>query len=131
MRRVKGGYELRDTGSTNGIMLNEAHHHVIPLLNGLNVKVGDAAFDFLLTEAECEALAMEQRTPLTTPLLKPAAFPPRELSAAPCVAPKPIPPSGGCLMTGLISIILIAVAFCIGLYLRHQKDTNRSLIEAI
>ena len=56
MRRIEGGYELRDLDSTNGIKLDGERMPVIPLRSGLSVKLGDVAFDFQLSDEECEAL---------------------------------------------------------------------------
>ncbi len=131
MHRIIGGYELRDIGSTNGIMLNEAHHQWIPLLNGLNVKVGDATFDFLLTEAECDALALEKKAEQTAPLLKPAASAFDDVPLPRYATYEPDEPSSNGFWTFSLALILITVAFFIGLHLRHQKETGGSLIDSI
>ena len=60
MRRIEGGYELRDIGSTNGIKLDGVRYEVIPLRSGATVKIGDVSFDFLLSDEESEALAREK-----------------------------------------------------------------------
>ncbi len=134
MRRIKGGYELRDLSSTNGISLNEIHHKVIPLLNGLNVKVGAATFDFLLNETEIETLELEKNAEVATLLLKPT------VPAFDSPLPAPIPQyatyeseeSGGSSFgVILLALILITVAFFVGLHLRHQKETGKLLIESI
>ena len=131
MRRIEGGYELLDVGSTNGIKLDGVRHEVIPLRSGATVKIGDVSFDFLLADEELEALARE----------KPAGPPPisRELELPPLAA-KPLPqhasyapaPSGGNGFGAvLLFVILAAAAFFAGLAVRHQKETGASLIEAI
>jgi pSer/pThr/pTyr-binding forkhead associated (FHA) protein len=60
MRRVPGGYELRDLGSTNGLKIYGARHQVIQLRNGIPVKLGDVLFDFLLTDEELTELKSEK-----------------------------------------------------------------------
>ncbi len=60
MRRVPGGYELRDLGATNGLKIYGARHHVIQLRNGIPVKLGDVLFDFLLSDEELAELKSEK-----------------------------------------------------------------------
>ncbi|NJM37861.1 MAG: FHA domain-containing protein [Akkermansiaceae bacterium] len=135
MRRIKGGYELRDLGSTNGVSLNEMHHRVIPLLNGLNVKVGDATFDFLLTEAEIETLELEKNAEVAAPLLKPANSefdrPQPSPVARQYATYEPAESSGSSFGTIFLAMTLITIAFLVGLHMRHQKETGNSLIESI
>jgi pSer/pThr/pTyr-binding forkhead associated (FHA) protein len=64
MHRIDGGYELRDMGSTNGIKLEGNEKKIISLKNGALVKIGDVEFDFVLSEDEIAALALE--TPKNT-----------------------------------------------------------------
>jgi pSer/pThr/pTyr-binding forkhead associated (FHA) protein len=123
MRRVEGGYELHDAGSTNGIKLDGVHYEVIPLHSGSTVKIGDVSFDFALSEEESEALARE-KPPEPSPITREA-----ELPAKP---PRQPTPSGGSGFGAiLIFLILAAGAFFAGLAIRHQKDTGESLIQAI
>jgi pSer/pThr/pTyr-binding forkhead associated (FHA) protein len=130
MRRVKGGYELCDLGSTNGILLDGARYNVIPLENGLDVKIGDATFEFTLTDTESETLARELKPePTITPLLKPAASFDEPFSKNDTYQPAESSSVG--FGTILIGLILISSAFLAGLYLRHQKETGGSLIEAV
>ena len=129
MRRVEGGYELHDVGSTNGIKLDGVRHELIPLRSGATVKIGDVSFDFLLTDEELEALAREkpaEPSPISRePQLPGTAKPlPQRASAAPA-------PSGGGGGATLLFVILAAAAFFTGLAVRHQKDTGASLIQAI
>jgi hypothetical protein len=130
MRRIEGGYELVDTGSTNGIKLDGVRHEVIPLRSGATVKLGDVAFDFLLATEELEALAREKPSE-TTQILRGAEESPqqriarqREQYAAPS--------SKGIDLAGILMfLILAAAAFFAGLAVRHQKETGTSLIHAM
>jgi pSer/pThr/pTyr-binding forkhead associated (FHA) protein len=60
MERVEGGFQLRDIGSTNGIKIEGERREVIPLRDGLTLKIGDVAFDFQLSEEELDALSREK-----------------------------------------------------------------------
>ncbi len=128
MRRIEGGYELHDVGSTNGIKLDGVRHEVIALRSGVTVKIGDVSFDFLLTDEEREALARE-RPSEPSPILREPELPP--LTPLPQRASS-APPSGG---TGfgamLLFLILAAAAFFAGLAVRYQKETRGNLIEAV
>ncbi len=127
MRRIEGGYELRDLDSTNGIKLDGERMPVIPLRNGLSAKLGDVAFDFQLSDEECEALAREKpaeespilREPEEAPDKKPAEAPPQ---------PEHEPVGSGVIIWFLI---LAAVAFCTGMAVRYQKDTGGSWIQGV
>jgi pSer/pThr/pTyr-binding forkhead associated (FHA) protein len=135
MCRIHGGYELRDVGSTNGIKLDGERMDVIPLRSGLTVKLGDVAFDFLLTDEELEALAREK------PAEESANRRDSTDGAADSLPPKSSPPRATPVMTSsaggggfamiLLFIILAAAAFFAGMAIRFQKDTGGSLIEAI
>jgi len=130
MRRVLGGYELVDLGSTNGIKLDGVRQEVIPLYTGADVKLGEVEFGFLLTDEELVALSREQGHTQET---APAPIAPQQQ--------KNFPPKRGiyqerkssALTFGaiLFFLILAACAFFAGLALRHQKETGKSLIEAI
>ncbi len=71
MRRVPGGYELRDLGSTNGIKIYGSRHHVVQLRNGIPVKLGDVSFDFLLSDNELAELEFEKTDSKSTEKLVP------------------------------------------------------------
>ncbi|MBK1831540.1 FHA domain-containing protein [Verrucomicrobiaceae bacterium R5-34] len=58
--RLKGGFVLRDNGSTNGIKLNGKREEVITLTNGMVVEIGDVPMAFTLTEEECDQLTAER-----------------------------------------------------------------------
>ena len=139
MERIDGGYQLRDVGSTNGIKLDGEKKEIIPLRHGLSVKIGDVAFDFTLTDDEREALAREkpaQESPIIREM-------PGEGAKKAVVKPAPAPvarqqviyetqpsASASFFMT-LFFLILAAGAFYLGLHVRHQKDTGRSLLHDI
>lgn len=59
MRRVKGGYELVDTGSTNGIKIDGIRRQTVVLHTGMTVKLGEVEFGFSLSEEELAELAAE------------------------------------------------------------------------
>jgi len=130
MRRIEGGYELIDIGSTNGIKLDGVRQQVIPLRSGATVKLGDVAFDFLLTDEEREALARE-RPPEESPILREYEEKPQERIAKQR-ALQAAPSSKGFDLAGvLMFLILAAAAFFAGLAVRYQKDTSTSLISAM
>ena len=131
MRRIDGGYELRDLGSTNGIKLNDERRDVIQLRNGLPVKLGDVEFDFLLTDEEMDTLALERAAndlPMDLPPLKdlPLDTPESDLDLEPDEVR-----GGGGIGALLVFLILAALAFGTGMAIRFQKDTGDSLLDAI
>jgi len=130
MKRVAGGYELWDLGSTNGIKLDGERHEMIPLHSGISVKLGDVAFDFVLSDEEQEALAREQADG-ESPIIREEEAP-AELAASDEVPESPVARSGGCgVGIVLLLIILATAAFVAGMAIRFQKETGGSLIDAI
>ncbi len=129
MRRVEGGYELHDAGSTNGIKLDGVRYEVISLRSGATVKIGDVSFDFQLNDEESEALARE-KPPEPSPITREAELPTTP-SARPVAAAASSASGGSGFGATLILLVLAAAAFFAGLAIRHQKDTGGSLIEAI
>lgn len=130
MHRIEGGYELRDVGSTNGIKLDGERYDVIPLRTGAAVTIGDVAFDFVLTDEENETLSHERR----------ASLPPISRDDTPVISGKPTPkrvtyvqtkPEGSGFGAMVLFLILAALAFFGGLFIRHQKETGGNLIDAI
>jgi len=128
MRRIDGGYELRDLDSTNGIKLDGERMPVIALRSGLSVKLGDVAFDFQLSDEEHEVLGRE----------KPAE--PSPVSREPEQAPeKPVQErrreiknhGGSGFGSILWFLILAATAFCIGMAVRFGNETGGSWINAV
>ncbi len=134
MRRVEGGYELRDLSSTNGIKLNGERREVIPLRSGMSLNIGDVTFDFQLTDEELEALHKEKPAEKSTEpeddaiVLPSKPAPRREVPSV--VGGGPGGGGGGIGMI-LLFIILAAAAFFAGLAVRFQKETGGSLLDAI
>ena len=133
MHRIKGGYELRDIGSTNGIKLDGERYEVIPLRSGATVKIGDVSFDFMLSDEEREALARE-KPPEQSPISREAELPPLPPSPSPLPPPRqatyvPVTSGGGGFGAMLLFLILAAAAFFAGLAVRYQKDTGGSLVD--
>ncbi len=139
MERIDGGYQLRDLGSTNGIKLDGERKEIIPLRHGLTVKVGDVSFDFTLTEEEREALARE-KPPQESPLVRETPEAPKKGSLKPppggAVRQQVIyesqPSASASFFMTLFFLILAALAFWLGLDLRHRQDPKnggRSLME--
>ena len=139
MVRIKGGYELRDTGSTNGIKLDGNRQEVIELRNGLAVTLGDVVFEFLLTDEERETLQRESPEPW--PIDDFADVKSSELedeNENSNSAPQKARPAaaaahggGGGFAMILLFLILAAAAFFTGMAVRYQKDTGSSLLDAI
>jgi predicted component of type VI protein secretion system len=144
MERIDGGYQLRDLGSTNGIKLEGIQKEIIPLRHGLSVKIGDVAFDFTLTEEEREALARE-KPPVESPIIKEdssaaaaaAGGSPRRAANAPGAGPQRVvirssqPSAAASFFMTLLFLVLAAGAFFVGLTVRHEKETGRSLLDDI
>ena len=140
MERVKGGYELRDLGSTNGTKLNGKARDVIELFDGAPVKIGDVEFGFTLTPEEIAEMAKEGSA--DSPIIKEeeeeSAEPRRQKEKRRPAQPSRPPvvvsqPGGGAsfLMT-MIFLILAALSFFIGMGIRYSKETGRqSLLQDI
>lgn len=129
MRRVEGGYELRDLGSTNGLKVDGERESVVGLQSGMTVKLGDVAFDFQLSDEELEALASENPAGDEDGLQEESNSPARP-AASPAAGPALAGGGGGFGMIVLF-LILAAAAFFAGMAVHYQKDTGGSLIDAI
>lgn len=126
LRRIDGGYELRDLGSTNGSKYLGERHDTIPLRSGMTVHVGDVELEFTLSDEELAKLFKEAPSGLADDRIDQAAR--REAGpASSMTAGKP--------RAGFGSLFVMAVmafaAFFAGLAIRHQKDTGNSLIDAM
>ena len=132
MRRIEGGYELRDMDSTNGIKLDGERMPVIPLRSGLSVKLGDVAFDFLLSEEALEALARE-KPPEESPILREPEEAPRRKPAAAHHHHHHAEPEHATVGGGTIFwfLVLAVIAFCIGMSIRYQKETGGSWLQGV
>ena len=150
MHRVKGGYELADLGSTNGIKFDDIRQQKISLRSGMSVKLGDVAFDFTLTEEELETLGHEKPVS-ASPVIKEFLMEEEE-DEKPIVRKKPkskrepepkddpepisrrqtyVSSSGS--NFGMIALFLVmaAAAFFVGMAIRHEKETGETLIKAM
>lgn len=136
MRRVEGGYELGDLGSTNGIKYNGNRQRTITLRSGMTVMLGDVEFDFSLTEEELAVIGQErpQLPPISkqsedvVPVTREEVINEPEKSSHREVVRE----SGGAGF-GMILLFLILAAGCFvaGLSIRHEKETGESLFDAI
>lgn len=140
MRRVEGGYQLDDLGSTNGIKYNGDRMRIIPLRSGMTVKMGDVSFDFSLSEEELDIIGLEK--PISgSPVVKENELPPlpKQLEESPERKPESSAASqtprsqssGGGLGMIMLFLILAGAAFFVGLSVRHQKETGAPLWKAI
>jgi pSer/pThr/pTyr-binding forkhead associated (FHA) protein len=127
MRRREGGYELRDMESTNGIKLDGERMSVIPLRSGLSVKLGDVAFDFQLSDEECEALEREKPAEESPILREPEEAPHQKVSSANSQSEEANPKRWPIIWF----VILAAMAFFVGMAVRYEKETGGSWIQAV
>lgn len=128
MHRIEGGYELRDMDSTNGIKLDGERMPVIPLQSGLSVKLGDVAFDFQLSDEECEALEREKPAVESPVFYEPEEVPRKKVKAVYHPQPEVALPERGPIVWFLIFAL---VAFCTGMAIRYQKETGSSWVRAV
>lgn len=140
MRRILGGYELHDLGSTNGVKQDGVRYPHVPLFHGSTAFLGDVAFDFSLTDEEQAFLASEIPA---EPGVVHVPVPDAPISTQPmahAVKPRPIPKrqvirveedGGGGLLAAILLIIFATVAFGIGVGIRHQKETGGSILDHI
>jgi len=141
MRRVLGGYELHDLGSTNGVKQDGVRYPYVPLYHGSTVFLGDVAFDFSLTDEEQAVLASEiPADPGYVHVPVPDAPISTQPMAQASVKPRPIPKrqvirveedGGGGFLAAILLIIFATVAFGIGVGIRHQKDTGGNILDHI
>jgi pSer/pThr/pTyr-binding forkhead associated (FHA) protein len=130
MRRVEGGFELADLQSTNGIKLDGERRELVSLHNGISLKMGDVTFDFLLTSEELEALESENAAPKLPPLPEPEPVSAAETSSGQKhknQQPAHQPSSGGLIWL----LILILIAFCVGMAIRFNKETGGNWFKAV
>jgi pSer/pThr/pTyr-binding forkhead associated (FHA) protein len=138
MERIPGGYQLRDLDSTNGTKLDGNRLPTIALIDGRMVKLGDVSFDFSLTDEEKESLALEKpaaeskiiaENPEKKLLQAPHRGPVRRPSPAPATMASANPTHS--FLTMLVFLVLAALAFYVGLSIRHEKETHQSLMQSM
>jgi pSer/pThr/pTyr-binding forkhead associated (FHA) protein len=138
MERIKGGYQLRDLGSTNGTKLDGETCEIVSLFDGAPVYIGDVSFGFTLTPEEQADLAAEGRSHSSIAIEdEPEELvkkPRRKRESAPHPRPPAVsqPPSGAAsFMMTMLFLLLAAASFYVGLSIRHSKETGRSLTQDI
>ena len=136
MRRIEGGYELGDAGSTNGIKHRGVRHDRIALVSGMSLRLGEVTFDFTLSDEEQEAIARERPAGETQTQVE--AVTDESVAEAPKRKARPTPPAklpsdteGVSFGMIVLFLVLAAAAFAVGLSIRHQKETGEPLIKAI
>jgi FHA domain len=117
MERVPGGFQLRDLNSTNGLTLDGVIQTIIPLANGVSVKIGQVPFDFTLSEDELVTLAGESAALLEAPIHKPKS-PDSDIVYAASQESNPALRFVGT----LVFLILLVVTFFFGVSLRYAKE---------
>jgi pSer/pThr/pTyr-binding forkhead associated (FHA) protein len=117
MRRVPGGFELVDVGSTNGLKVNGERQKVVALADGAELRMGEVLFEFRLEEGEAAVLARDSA--------RGGAAGTPERVAAPLAAARR---SGVGLPT---AALLLGVAFVIGWALRYERETGESFLKAV
>lgn len=135
MERVPGGYQLRDLESTNGTKLAGTRLAIIELTDGLSAKLGDVTFDFSLTIEEQSTLALEA-PPKNTHYEEQAEIPePQPAPRTPRRQSKPATPTGNPASYNLwmffAFLIFAALAFFIGLSIRHKKEMQQPLLKSM
>ncbi|MFT4176124.1 MAG: FHA domain-containing protein [Luteolibacter sp.] len=137
IRRVPGGFQLRDLNSTNGITLDGYREEVIDLRPGADVKLGDVGLSYEYEEGEAESLLLEMeqlKTPVGAAAVPVEAPPVAPVRPAPPVAERPqviyVKESSG---NGwkVLFVVLLVGAFCTGLALRFHKDTGGSWVDSV
>jgi pSer/pThr/pTyr-binding forkhead associated (FHA) protein len=135
MERQSGGFRIKDLSSTNGTKLDGIKQDVIPLADGSVVELGDVRFEFQLSEDEKELLAQEAaQAPKTKEAAKQSAEAVRPAASGRKPAAKPALAVGSPLQSAMMFLcflFLAAIAFWIGLSMRHEKETGQTLIESI
>ena len=136
MTRIKGGYELHDLGSTNGIKLDGRLVPYVALHDGVSVELGDVVFGFELTPEERAALDMEASIGLKPePVEKSISAtpqqsygPPKAPAARQAALPTRVSNNGN---SGLLLLVLALLAFCFGMAFRFKSETGHSWLETV
>jgi pSer/pThr/pTyr-binding forkhead associated (FHA) protein len=143
MKRVEGGFEIEDLGSTNGVKSEGKRQMKFALSSGMNVLLGDVSFEFTLSEEEIEALVKERlpvEIPASQELVAEQALEQEEVVEAKPKRKRPEPkvaatvssPSAlGTILMLVLFLILAGAAFISGAAIRHERDTGESLLKGI
>jgi FHA domain len=141
IKRRDKGFFVQDLGSSNGTRLNGADIEEALLNDGDRITFGDVQALFYAGDPPAVQVVPEPRVVVVPPPdvaqvahAAPRAGAPRQQSRfgrrfVPRRAPSGYPDeSGGGCATALFLTILFAIAFFIGLALRHMKETDRNLL---
>jgi pSer/pThr/pTyr-binding forkhead associated (FHA) protein len=136
MRRVSGGYELRDVGSTNGFKHLGVRHDKIALVSGMSLMMGDVTFDFNLTDDELSVISQEKpaakdQKPKKVRESKSKQLPKPKQLAKPTLAPVSQQSSELSFSLILLFFLLAAGAIFAGLSVRYEKETGAFLLKDI
>lgn len=156
MRRVEGGYELRDLGSTNGLKVHGETSEVVPLHDGDTVRMGDVAFEFRLSADELEVISRErplEESPIIREPVEPMAegqvesdtgasseHGPAQAPEARCkTSGRKLQPASaespqgsrfGCIWF-FWTLVIAVIAFSAGMLLRYERDTGESWLKSV
>jgi pSer/pThr/pTyr-binding forkhead associated (FHA) protein len=139
MERIPGGYQIRDLGSTNGSKLDGERLPVIPLRDGVTVMLGDVSFDFSLSDEEKYELMREKpakESKIIAEDVEPAEKKPARRPATKPASPRPVATLASTnpaqsFLAMIVFIIFAALAFYVGLSIRHEKETHQSLMQSM
>ncbi len=138
MRRVEGGFEIEDLGSTNGIKVDGKRQMKFALKSGVSVSIGEATFDFTLSDEEHEALGIKK--PTADEIIKEdvseeiveteeKAPTPRRRQAPVRAVPSSSQSGIGSFLMVVLFLIFATASFFTGAAIRHQRDTGESLLK--
>lgn len=141
MERIPGGYQIRDLGSTNGTKLNGDRMPIIALHDGIKVMLGDVSFDFSLNDEEKYELSREKpakESRIIAENVEAVESKPKAVRrpAGPVGAPRPMATLASAnpaqnFIAMIVFVIFAALAFWIGLSIRHEKETHQSLMQSM
>jgi pSer/pThr/pTyr-binding forkhead associated (FHA) protein len=135
MERMVGGFRIKDLSSTNGTKIDGVQQEIIPLTDGSVVELGNVRFDFQLSEEEKEVLAKEANESTAPKEILQETDDSVRTAAASRKPPKKVVVSVDSplqsKMMFVCFLLLAGTAFWIGLSLRHQKETGKSLMESM
>lgn len=147
IKSTEDGYYVQDVGSSNGTRVNGAEIEEAVLKDGDRVGFGDVQSVFYAGEAP----SVLEEKPAALPRVAKAPLPPSAAASVESPGPAPAPAGralspvrraygkptassypdtteSGC-MTGIIVTSLFAIAFLVGLTLRHSKEMEGNLFE--